>query len=277
MKVILIVLLLLINVNAESFFSNKKQENGSSYILSLKDLIVATQKTRGLTNSYLNGNSDVLATIKKHQNEMKEAIGQLEASPMVSDPTIEFYTVTISKELTLLNETAIKMDPAKAFTNYTDQISTLIEWAKIVSYRSKITRNSLGQEITDLLTKVLLPMIEDIAQVRGIGSGVIAKGKIDKEEIGKILALSADVNTLREKMEEKMQEILTEYSTVYNDDTYKAVDFISKKIEKYMNSTANMLISSPNNVDSDQYFKDGTAIINMLLKLQKINYRASQH
>jgi len=277
MKIVLIVLLLLINLNAESFFSNKKQENSAVYIMALKDLIVAAQKTRGLTNSYLHGNSDILPVIKKHQDEMKQSIGRLEASPMVSDPTIEFYTVTISRELTLLNETALKMDPDIAFLNYTDEISKLIEWAKIISYRSKITHNSLGQDITDLLTKVLLPMMEDIAQIRGIGSGIVAKGKINIEEREKLLALSMKVSMLQEELEIRMHRVLITYASAYNDDTYKAVEYISNKIQKYLNFTEKILVSAPGTVDSELYFKQGTEIINMLLKLHKINNRATHH
>jgi len=275
MKAILIVLLLLINLHAESFVSNKKQENASYYILSLKDLIIATQNTRGLTNSYLNGNKNLLRTIKKHQYEMQQAIERLETSPMVSDPTIEFYTVTISRELSLLNKKALKMDPDIAFLNYTDEISKLIEWAKIVSYRSKITNHSLGQDVTDLLTKVLLPMIEDIAQIRGIGSGVIVKGKINAENKEKILALRTDVGILKKELQSKMQKILSGYSSVYNNDMAKGVEYISNEIQQYMNITETILVISPDTIDSAQYFEKGTKIINMLIKLHKINHRAA--
>lgn len=275
MKIILIVLLLLVNVNAESFVGNKGQENSSSYIILLKDLIIATQNTRGLTNSYLNGNTAVLPLIEKHKNEMEEAMERLKVSPLTSNPMIEFYTVNISETLTVLNDTTLKMDPDKAFESYTEEIAKIIEWAKVVSLRGEITLKSLGQHVTVLMTKVLLPMLEDIAQIRGIGSGIAAKGKITEEKKEKILALCMNVNILQKELQRRMQRILSRYSSVYNDDTTKAVEYISNEIQKYMNITEKTLITAPDTVDSAQYFEQGTDIINMLIKLHKINHRAA--
>ncbi len=275
MKVILIVLLLLVNVNAESFVGNKGQENSSSYIILLKDLIIATQKTRGLTNSYLNGNTAVLPLIKKHKNEIEQALERLKVSSLTSDPMIEFYTVNISETLTILNDTSLKMDSDKAFESYTEEIAKIIEWAKVVSLREAITIKSLGQHVTVLMTKVLLPMLEDIAQIRGIGSGIAAKGKITEEKKKKILALCTDVNILKKELQSSMQRILSRYSSVYNNDTAKAVEYISNEIQKYMNITEKTLVTAPDTVDSAQYFEQGTDIINMLIKLHKINHRAA--
>lgn len=53
-RTVLSVLLLVSSLQAKPIFSNSEQADISSYIDSLKDLVVATQKTRGLTNSYLN-------------------------------------------------------------------------------------------------------------------------------------------------------------------------------------------------------------------------------
>lgn len=275
MKIILIVLLLLVNVNAESFVGNKGQENSSSYIILLKDLIIATQNTRGLTNSYLNGNTAVLPLIKKHKNEIEQAMERLKVSSLTSDPMIEFYTVNISETLTILNDTSLKMDSDKAFESYTEEIAKIIEWAKVVSLREAITIKSLGQHVTVLMTKVLLPMLEDIAQIRGIGSGIAAKGKITEEKKKKILALSTDVNILKKELQSSMQRILSRYSSVYNNDTAKAVEYISNEIQKYMNITEKTLVTAPDTVDSAQYFEQGTDIINMLIKLHKINHRAA--
>ena len=53
MRLILAALLLLINLEAKSLFSNDTQAQTSKHIDNLKDLIIATQKTRGLTNAYV--------------------------------------------------------------------------------------------------------------------------------------------------------------------------------------------------------------------------------
>jgi len=213
--------------------------------------------------------------MKKHKNEMEPAMERLKVSSLTSDPMIEFYTVNISETLTILNDTSLKMDSDKAFESYTEEIAKIIEWAKVVSLREAITIKSLGQHVTVLMTKVLLPMLEDIAQIRGIGSGIAAKGKITEEKKKKILALSTDVNILKKELQSSMQRILSRYPSVYNNDTAKAVEYISNEIQKYMNITEKTLVTAPDTVDSAQYFEQGTDIINMLIKLHKINHRAA--
>ncbi len=88
MKILLIALLLLVNVHAKSLFSNDSQEESSKYIGALKDLVISTQKTRGLTNSYLNGNTVALMLVFENKKEMKDAIGNMEASALSSDPVV---------------------------------------------------------------------------------------------------------------------------------------------------------------------------------------------
>lgn len=275
MKIVLIVFLLLINVNAESSFGSGAQEDSSSYIISLKDVILSTQKTRGLTNSYLSGNAAALPLLEQQKKEMKQAIEQMTASPLNSDPLIKSYSVSLSQALTKLNDTALQMNPGEAFESYTDEIAKIIKLAKTISLRSTITLSPLGQETIALMTKVLLPMVEYIGQIRGIGSGIAAKKKITEEEKEKILALSTKVHALQKKLQERMQSILSAYSNAYNTDTGKAVEHISNKIQKYMNIAEKTLVSAPESIDPTQYFEQGTGIINMLVKLNKINNRAA--
>jgi hypothetical protein len=80
MRFIILTLFLLINLEAKSLFSNSEQQQTSKYIDNLKDLIIATQKTRGLTNSYLNGNTAAMLLVYGTRDDMKKAIGNMEAN-----------------------------------------------------------------------------------------------------------------------------------------------------------------------------------------------------
>jgi len=90
---------------------------------SLKDLIISTQKTRGLTNAYLNGDEYALLTLFGTTNDMKDAIGKMESLKIASDPLIEGKATLISRELTSLNREAIKSTNTQdIFNRYTDLI-----------------------------------------------------------------------------------------------------------------------------------------------------------
>ena len=56
MRIFLFMFIFVLTLQAKPIFSNAEQADSSQYIDALKNLVVATQKTRGLTNSYLNGN-----------------------------------------------------------------------------------------------------------------------------------------------------------------------------------------------------------------------------
>ena len=88
-KLILFTLLVLaVQLQAKSLFSNNEQAENAKYINSLKDLVIATQKTRGLTNSYLNGNESTLLLIHGNKRDMKRALGIMESLPLSSNSVI---------------------------------------------------------------------------------------------------------------------------------------------------------------------------------------------
>ena len=118
MRSLLLILLLVFNLQAKSLFSNEEQANTSKYIESLKDLILATQKTRGLTNSYLNGNTAAMLLVFASRDDMKSAIGDMESLPLAADPVINSRATAISQALIKLNRKAFKQDPQKTFSAY---------------------------------------------------------------------------------------------------------------------------------------------------------------
>ena len=63
MKVFFVIMLFLFTLEARSLFAND----------ALKDLIVSTQKTRGLTNNYLNGNTVSMLLVYESRKDMKKA------------------------------------------------------------------------------------------------------------------------------------------------------------------------------------------------------------
>ncbi|MDQ1244612.1 MAG: hypothetical protein QG565_952 [Campylobacterota bacterium] len=87
-RTLLLVLLLVFSLEAKQIFSTSEPAAIRRYISSLKDLVVATQKTRGLTNSYLNGNLIALMLVQDAKNDMKRAIGAMESSRLASDSII---------------------------------------------------------------------------------------------------------------------------------------------------------------------------------------------
>ena len=274
MKIFLLALLMLVNLNAKSFFSNDSQKESSLYIGALKDLVISTQKTRGLTNSYLSGNSMALLLIHETQKEMKDAIGNMEASSLSADPVINSRATSISQELTKLNHKAVKTDRVKAFEAYTEQIEQILMLAQTVSRRNAKDLNPLGQEASKLMMETILPMTEFVGRMRGMGSGIAAKNMISKEQTFKITTLSAELQGLDRHLQKGMQAILDKYADNYNNNATTTMREIKNATKEYIEYTRNTLVKDPSTVDPTDYFDKGTDIITLLIKLFNTNNQA---
>ncbi len=274
MKIVLLSLLLLVNLYAKSLFSNDTQADNSKYIGALKDLVIATQKTRGLTNTYLNGDTVALLLVQKNKQDMKEAIGKMEASELSADPVINTRATAISQALIKLNRKALKMPPAKAFESYTEQIDQVLMLAQTVSRRNSKELNPLGQEASTLMMETILPMTEYVGRMRGKGSGIAAKGSISEEENLQMLSMISEIENLQKKLQAGMQTIMSKHSENYNSSVNTTLQSIEAATKDYINVTKTTLLRTPGQINPTDYFDQGTDIITLLIKLYDENNRA---
>ena len=274
MKILLIALLLLVNVHAKSLFSNNSQEESSKYIGALKDLVISTQKTRGLTNSYLNGNTVALMLVFENKKEMKDAIGNMEASALSSDPVVNSRATAISQALIKLNRKSLKMEPSKAFEAYTEQIEQILMLAQTISRRNSKELNPLGQDASTLMMEVILPMTEYVGRMRGMGSGIAAHGSISEDQKMKVFTMITEIDALQNKVQENMQAILAKHAKAYNNNVSTTLGSIKGDTKEYVNLTKNTLVNTPDTIDSTDYFDQGTDLITLLIKLYDANNRA---
>ena len=273
MKIILIALLLLVNVHAKSLFSNDSQEENSKYIAALKNLVISTQKTRGLTNSYLNGNTVALLLVFENKKEMKDAIGDMEASALSSDPVVNSRATAISQALIKLNRKSLKMEPRVAFEAYTEQIEQILMLAQTISRHNSKDLNPLAQEASTVMMEVILPMTEYIGRTRGMGAGIAASGEITEDQTMKVFANITEIGSLENRVQESMRAILAKHAKAYNSNVNTTLAAIKGDTTRYVNLTKDTLVKTPSSVDPTDYFDQGTDIITLLVKLYDANNR----
>ncbi len=273
MTILLIALLLLVNVHAKSLFSNDSQGENSKYIAALKNLVISTQKTRGLTNSYLNGNTVALLLVFENKKEMKDAIGDMEASALSSDPVVNSRATAISQALIKLNRKSLKMEPSVAFEAYTEQIEQILMLAQTISRHNSKDLNPVAQEASTVMMEVILPMTEYIGRMRGMGSGIAASGEISEDQTMKVYANITEIGALEERVQESMQAILAKHAKSYNSNVNTTLAAIKGHTTRYVNLTKNTLVKTPGSIDPTDYFDQGTDIITLLVKLYDANNR----
>ncbi len=274
MRIVLVFMFLIFSLEAKSLFSNSEQADSSVYIGSLKDLVIATQKTRGLTNSYMNGNTAALLLVYTNRQEMKKAIGIMESLPMAADPIINSRATAISQSLIKLNNKAFKQESSVAFSNYTEQIGQTLMLAQTISKRSTKELNPFGQEASVIMMEIMLPMTEYVGQLRGFGSGLAAKGSRDKNELAKIGVLINEVRTLNEQLQSEMKKLISKYPDKLSSTITAEIASVNKTSNAYTKFAKNKFTNDIKNINPNTYFEAGTKLISQIIKAYNTNNSA---
>jgi len=274
MRIFLLVAALIFSLEAKSLFSNSDQKESAQYINALKDLVIATQKTRGLTNSYLNGNKSNLLLIHGTKRDMKKAIGTMESLPLSSTPVISKRSTSISEALISLNSKAFKMKSDVAFDGYTEQIEQILMLAQTVSKQHSSDLNPLGKEASAIMMETILPLTEQIGKMRGMGSGIVASGKINETQKFSLVAMLSEISDLDSKLQSSMRDVIYNHKEYYTANVQSELALIQKSIVNYSSLTKNQVLNASASVSSDEYFTKGTDIISSLLKVFNANNKA---
>ncbi|WP_373003986.1 nitrate- and nitrite sensing domain-containing protein [Sulfurimonas sp.] len=272
MRIFLLIAALIFSLNAKSLFSNSNQADNSKYIGALKDLIIATQKTRGLTNNYLNGNTTSMLLVYGNRKEMKKAIGTMESLPLASDPIINNRATNISESLIKLNRKAFKKDPAIVFEQYTELIEQTLMLAQTVSKHGSKELNPLGKRLSTVMMEVILPLSENVGQMRGMGSGIIAKGKITSTQKAQLLAIIHEIQSLTSQLITDIRIIASNNKESFDSDLDAKLSSIEKSSKNYISLTNSEVLDKKEiSFDTDEYFNMGTDLITLLIDVYNIN------
>ena len=266
MRLILLTLLLLVNLEAKSLFDNSTQADTSKYIDNLKDLIISTQKTRGLTNSYLNGNVPAMLLVYANRDNMKKAIGNMESYSLASDPVINRRATAISTALIKLNRIAFKQKPAKSFADYTNQIEQTLMLAQSVSKRFAKDLTPFAKESSTLMMETMLPMTEFTGRLRGLGAGIAAKGKATKDDAEKIDILIYQLTNANNQLQTESNQMISKYSGKLPSSINTELASINTKVQEYTRLAQKTLLKTPSKVNPDDYFDEGTDLISAIIK-----------
>jgi hypothetical protein len=274
MRIFLLFIILIYSLEAKSLFTNSDQADNSVYVGALKDLIIATQKTRGLTNSYMNGNTVAMLLVYGNRDDMKKAIGTMESLPLAADTIINTRATAISQALIKLNNKAFKMKPAEAFSAYTEQIGQTLMLAQTVSKRLSKNLNPFGQEVSAIMMEVMLPMTEYVGQMRGFGAGLAAKGSVSKTELEKILVLASQIKRLNTELQQKMIQLISKYPNKFNSNIKSEILDIDDTAKSYTSFAESKFMHDVESVEPNEYFDNGTKLISLIIKAYDTNNKA---
>ncbi len=270
----MLVFILMLNLQARPLFSNNTQASTSKYMVNLKNLIIATQKVRGLTNSYLNGNTAALLLIYSNRDNIKKALGNMESCSVAEDPVINNRATEISSKLVKLNTLALSLKPKNAFSQYTEIIGQMLMLAQSISERTSKSLTSFGRAASTIMMKVMLPMTEYTGRLRGLGAGLAAKGKVTRDGLERIKALSYQLLSLNKDLQSQLNSLYAEYQNKLPAKILKQLSVVNNGIQRYTSYAQIHFATNPKAIDPSIFFNKGTTLISKIISIYDTTNKA---
>lgn len=266
MKKLLLLLWIMVSpMMAFSFFDDTGSDKTYLHLVSsIKDVAISTQKTRGLSNSFMNGNVAAQLLVYAQREQMMkdfEAIKKLAEEAKLSDQDRKSINVLMAKAKKL-NKKAFKKESAEVFSAYTGIIE---EWIalndKIIDSHFKEGNKEIYSAVS-MLNNTLLPLTENIGKLRGMGSGIVARGHCNAQETPKMQSFITNIESYRAAMEQ-----------YFNTQGCKRLaprelNKLKEQIDLYTQLAKTKVIGQDQiTLDANKFFDQGTAAIGGVLKI----------
>ncbi|NOR58023.1 MAG: hypothetical protein GQ474_05820 [Sulfurimonas sp.] len=272
MAILMITILSIIILNiTKEIDKNVSESQGVEFAQTATSLLINTQKTRGLTNAYLNGNKAALSKINSLKEKNLELLSELDELNI--NYGTQFSTNTkyqdIKTRLLRHNKEAFSNEAAKTFGAYTQIIEDMISFIIYISDQSQLSLdpNLDTAYLSNLLINRIPIITENIGKARGLGSGVATRGEITQIEQIKVALFINTAMGQKRGIKHDLETIFTispPLKLKLDTDLYNAliaIDDFSKLANNELLYTDNMTISS------SLYFDAGTNAISQSLKL----------
>ena len=264
-----LLLILLLTVSPMMAFSLFDSANGSDkaylhLVSSIKNIAISTQKTRGLTNSFMNGNVAAQLLVYAQREQMMKDFKTLKGRSKEAKLPEEYKksSEALMKKLKKLNKKAFKRNASDVFAAYTAVIE---EWialnSKIIDTQFKAGDKEIYTAVS-MLNSTLLPLTENIGKLRGMGSGIVARGTCKAVETPKMQSFATNIETYRNQMKSYLGK--QHYKTLSKND----IEAVNAKIASYVALTEAQVIGKEEiHLDANKFFDQGTACIGGVLKI----------
>ena len=267
----IIMLLLLVAVSAFAISDAKKVR----YLDTVKDLIVATQKTRGGTYNFLNGSEFAQFGVFEQRSKIKSSFKSLNRQFNVVGPKIDGEFDLLYKQMKSLNKLAFQLEPMTSFKAYSSLINKMIKTgvkAQIALYGDG---NDFEKASSDLMMNQIMRLTEGLGKLRGLGSGIAARGECEDDEVEYMESYVEEVSKNMAKVIKTMRGLQKKYGDNYPVGLNTKLTTYEKNVKAYIKLAETKLIEKENiKLDSNQYFKQGTALISGAIKFYKMNANA---
>ena len=204
-------LALVVGQQTDTIAVAEKERDGISPVAQAIELVKALQKHRGLTNALLSGNDAVSAAREAAANEVSQKLLQLTPSATGIDHIIPQWN-EFTRDWNSLQEglNAKKGSPKEAFEKHTQLIDIVIDTAQDFAdaYGLTLDPDASGYFLQNAWVVYLPDATEGMAQMRGLGSGMLATKEISTEDRAFLVTLKRQIDRSRDAMNKQLEKAI---------------------------------------------------------------------
>lgn len=263
MSLMLVNLVIQINQKIEI---NDNQMMGLTYNSAIRTLIQHTQQHRGLSSTYLAGNTSVKDQISKKQEEIQKDIENIDYLNSKYDVVLKASSKwnEVKGQLMDIEKNIFNLSLNDAVSKQTKIIADILNLGSDVSDSSSLIlqQEAYKYYLVDNIVYKLPRTTEYMGQSRALGSAVAAKQSTTKDEKFKLLYLSQTMSIALADSERGINIVYNTYPAAKKniDETYSKALGSSKKLVDTINT---QLINAEDiTIKSDEYYNSATDSIN---------------
>ncbi len=260
-----------IDTHSEIIRIAEREKFGIDYLTKLKPIYTNMAQTRGMTNAYLNGQSEMARKIQqKRQNLINNFIELSNIDKKLTTILKTSNKVTdLQSKWQQLQQDAFDLSAAESFSRHTALIKqTLLLNEHIIESSGLILdSNPIGHFLMDASFMRLPILIENMGKARGLGAGIAAAGESTPKTYLQIVNYINTIDTALNNMNHSMH-IVFEEDPYYKTQLNHFLETANTKTSRFISISENKIISADNiNIDSTEYFNSGSDAIASVLVL----------
>ncbi|BFT30092.1 hypothetical protein D210916BOD24_12680 [Alteromonas sp. D210916BOD_24] len=212
----------------------------------IKKLISFTQKHRGLTATYLQGDPSVETALRELKQGIEELVNLLGKDTIVTD---EARWIAYCDHWRRLKDKALNLTVTTSFQQHTHLIETLLYLLEDVAENVEFTHCTNATSHTHFLWHEFPRVIEFVGQARAIGVAVSTRGEstqIDKVKLG---YLCEKINILSNQSCERLSLVQTESTSEQIEQAKQACMQLTQTIQEQLINVTSVKL------DNQRYFQ----------------------
>lgn len=237
----------------------------------LRGLLQTIAQHRGMTHAFLKGDTSFRGRILEQRSLIDRHFIQLLANAERHESTLNVGEAMRALKVRWgkLQERAFELSPDAAFSQHTELLAQVMEGISLVGERSRLVLDPflVTHNLVNALTENLPILAENMGQLRGIGSGLLAQGEVTPTARLRLSLLREKTRSAHRALTSGMARIFTDAPELKASLKARSDQAVASA-ESFLQLTERELLAGENmTFDAASYFQAGTEAIGATLAL----------